>query len=71
MLNKLVIARRLLLAELSGDPDARAAWAVLPADWERAVTFLPQDDEPSGVPSFRGADMLLTASAGYLAEIRA
>lgn len=31
--------------------------------------FLPQDDEPAGVPSFRGADMLLTANAGYLAEI--
>ena len=71
MRNKLLSARRLLLAELSCDPEARAAWEVLvgPVDWERAAMFLPQDDEPLGVPSFRGADMLLTANAGYLAEL--
>lgn len=68
--NKLRSARRLLLAEISDDPDKRAAWEVLagPVDWEKAKKFEPQDNEPYP-PRMRKADMLLTAEAGWLGEM--
>ena len=68
---KMLSARRLLLAEVSCDMDKRAAWEVLvgPVDWEKAQKWQPQDNEPYGVPNMRGADMVMTAEAGFMAEM--
>ena len=68
---KLLRARRLLLAEISGDPAKRAAWEVLtgPVDWEKAENLQPQDNEPHEFPNMRRPDMLLTAEAGYMGEL--
>ena len=77
--DKMVRSRRLLLAAISDDPAKRAAWEVLvgPVDWEKAERLERQDDEPfatdpaapeAGLFNMRGADMVLTAEAGLLAD---
>jgi len=68
---RLLNARRLYLAGISGSAEHRAAWELLvePVDWEKAERFAAQDDEPAGMPSMRGPDMLIPAADGWLAEI--
>jgi hypothetical protein len=67
--NKLLRARRLYLAEISGSAGKRAAFEILtelPIDWERAERLEPQPDEPWRRVSMRAPDMLLTAENGWL-----
>ncbi len=76
----MIRSRRILLAEISGDPAKRAAWEVLvgKVDWAKAERLERQKDEPFGtdpdhpeaaMPNMRGADMVLTAEAGLLADM--
>ena len=70
--NKLLLARRLYLQEISGSPGRRAAFEILtelPVDWDRAARLEPQPDEPWRHPNLRAPDMLLTAEAGWLGDI--
>ena len=70
--NKLVLARRLYLQEISGCPGKRAAFEILtelPIDWERARSRQPQPDEPWRPMRMREPDMLLTAENGWVAGI--
>lgn len=69
MSQKLRMARRLYLQEISHCPGKRAAFEILtelPIDWDQAAECLPQDDEPWRRPNFRQPDMLLTAENGWL-----
>ena len=72
MTRKLLICRRLYLAEIADSPGKRAAFEILtelPIDWEKAERGEPQPDEPYAIPNMRKPDMLLTAENGWLAEI--
>jgi hypothetical protein len=75
---KLLRARRLLLAGLADDPAKRAAWEELcgPVDWDKAERLEPQDNEPGqphpdgqpSMPHMREPDMLLCNEAGLLGD---
>lgn len=77
--NRLLTARRLMLAAICNDPERREAWEVLvgPVDWDKAARFEAQDDESyarpdkgeAGIPPMRGPDMLITAEVGLLPEL--
>lgn len=71
MRERLLSARRLLLAMISGEPEQRAPWKVLagPVDWEKATRLQPQDNEPFTVPNMRQADMILAAESGLLHDV--
>jgi hypothetical protein len=65
---KLLRARRLFLAEISGCPGKRAAFEILtelPIDWEKAKRLEPQPDEPWKSTNQRQPDMVLTAGSGW------
>jgi hypothetical protein len=65
---KLLRARRLFLAEISGSAGKRAAFEILtelPIDWEKAKRLEPQADEPWKSPNQRQPDMILTAESGW------
>jgi hypothetical protein len=65
---KLLRARRLFLAEISGSAGKRAAFEILtelPIDWEKAKRLEPQPDEPWKSTNQRQPDMILTAENGW------
>jgi hypothetical protein len=65
---KLLRARRLFLAEISGSAGKRAAFEILtelPIDWEKAKRLEPQPDEPYNRANQRQPDMVLTAENGW------
>jgi hypothetical protein len=65
---KLLRARRLFLAEISGSAGKRAAFEILtelPIDWEKAARLEPQPDEPWKSTNQRQPDMILTAESGW------
>jgi hypothetical protein len=65
---KLLRARRLFLAEISGSAGRRAAFEILthlPIDWEKAKRLEPQPDEPWKSTNQCQPDMVLTAESGW------
>jgi hypothetical protein len=67
---KLLRARRLFLAEISGSAGKRAAFEILtelPIDWDKAKRLEPQPDEPWHRANQRQPDMILTAENGWSA----
>lgn len=79
---RLTRARRLYLASIADNPKKRRAWQALvgPVDWNKARRLGRQDGEPfndtidfnnpeAGMPRMGGPDMLMTAEAGYLADL--
>ena len=76
---RLLNARRLYLSGISDDEEKRRAWEVLvgPTDWDKAVKWEPQDDEPQrgqfmnphGLPNMGKPDMVLTTESGLLHEL--
>jgi hypothetical protein len=65
---KLLRARRLFLAEISGSAGKRAAFEILtelPIDWDKAARLEPQADEPWNRGNQRQPDMILTAESGW------
>lgn len=65
---KLLRARRMYLAEISGSAGKRAAFEILtelPVDWDKAARLEPQADEPWNRASQRQTDMVLTAESGW------
>ena len=69
--DRLLAARRLYLAEICSDPQARAAWEALcgPVDWDKAGRLEPQDNEPYGMPNMRDPEMMIPAENGWLGEV--
>ena len=65
---RLLNARRILLAGLSNDPAKRAAWETLcgPVDWEKAKRFEADESEAYAQQVNRRPDMLVTAEHGLL-----
>ena len=67
---KLLRARRLFLAEISGSAGKRAAFEILtelPIDWDKAKRLEPQPDEPWNRANQRQPDMIMTAENGWSA----
>jgi hypothetical protein len=65
---RLLRARRLFLAEISGSAGRRAAFEILthlPIDWEKAKRLEPQPDEPWKSTNQCQPDMVLTAESGW------
>ena len=67
---KLLRARRLFLAEISGSAGKRAAFEILtelPIDWDKAKRLEPQPDEPWNRANQRQPVMIMTAENGWSA----